>query len=407
MERLVQQLNTVNASPTGRFSRETAAGYDRRIIEDSQVVLVGCGALGQFVALILALIGFAKVIFVDMDNFEESNISRSPFYREGWNKAKATAIRAHGLCTALGPLQYAYAPVMIQTLGHAIFADHPRVIVFCAVDSQPARRWLAWCCRAIGVPLIEGGFHGNQWNLSVFPNHREDEPCWSCDRQELAAGRIFSCDTYARQTAKAGLIPATAPCAAVLGAWQVEAGVACLHGDRTLDGHTVFGDLRKGATRLMQRTVNPHCSLDHRILAGQARRVTCGPENTAADLLAEVARLVHEPVIELPASFIRTAPCFRCHHSVRIEMPEWALNGPPLCRSCGGLQAASVNDLPEQHGSLSVPTSETIQGVPLGTLGLGPGMHLSVSGRDKDLIIRLAGQGNKELTTVGREEGCR
>ena len=72
-----------------RFSREAAAGYDREVIKNVDIVLVGAGALGQFCAMCLALIGFPHVLIVDMDSFEESNITRSPFFKKGEMKARA------------------------------------------------------------------------------------------------------------------------------------------------------------------------------------------------------------------------------------------------------------------------------------------------------------------------------
>ncbi len=60
---------------------------------------------------------------VDMDDFEESNVTRSPFYRHGWNKAKATATGARTLCAAIGEVSYRYAPVMVQRLSGVILPD--------------------------------------------------------------------------------------------------------------------------------------------------------------------------------------------------------------------------------------------------------------------------------------------
>ena len=42
--------------------------------------------------LCLALIGYPRVTCVDMDWFEDSNATRSPFYCEGWPKARAVAM---------------------------------------------------------------------------------------------------------------------------------------------------------------------------------------------------------------------------------------------------------------------------------------------------------------------------
>jgi len=390
----------VTSEQVARFSRETAAGYDRTVIDRVYVILVGCGALGQFLALILALIGYPNVLFIDMDMFEESNISRSPFYREGWHKAKATAVGARGLCTAIGRSAYCYVTEPVQRLGDAIFRLCEHTVVFSAVDNQPARRWLAQRCRTMGVPLFEGGFRGDRWNLSVFPNRSEDEPCWHCDRAEEVSGRLFSCETYARQAMEAGLTPATAPGAAALAANQAGVATAFLHGEEALASTTIFGNLREGTTRIMKRVANPDCQLDHRISASTAIDLKSGPNVTVAELLREVASSIADPIVELPASFIRIAPCGQCRQATLIELPEWAIEETPRCEHCDGRYSRCPNLLPEQHGTLSEQTSETIGNLPLRQVGLGPGLHLNVAGRSDQQVVALAGDPTDPVKAV-------
>ena len=367
MEAPATQSDSIGRNGRGWFSREEAAGYDRNVIDRANVILVGCGALGQFLALALALIGYPHVLFIDMDRFEESNISRSPFYRRGCNKAEAAALAAQRLCTATGPIRYRYANCMVQWLGDAVFRPGERTIVLLAVDGLPARWWVAERCRAMGVPLVEGGFHADRWNLSIFPNNAGD-PCWACSQGEIETGRVFSCDTYARQAIEAGFIPATAPGAMSLAAWQLAAATALAHGDSTLANTTVFGDLRTGRTQLMRSVANPDCSLGHAIACQDALQLDCRPEDSVGTLLAEAETLMPEPVVQLPASFIRTAPCGRCRRPVLVERPEWAVEGVPICASCGGSFIPGEGLLLEQHGSLSSQTCETILETPLRTL---------------------------------------
>lgn len=382
------------------FSRETAAGYTRAFIEQTCVVLVGCGALGQFIAMAVALIGFPDILFIDMDRFEESNISRSPFYRQGCNKAYAVAHGARRLCTATTDVTYRYFSSMVQWLGDAIFTNSRNVLVFSAVDSQPARGWLAQRCRLMGVPLIEGGFHAEQWNVSIFANSNEAEPCWACDRDTPMAGRLFSCDAYARALAGTGLVPATAPGAMALGAYQVGLAVRFLHGDQTLSGCTVLGDLRAATIQIMRRSLNPRCRLSHSVVREKAVTLDCHPGSTVGELLHKVSGLLPDAVIMLPSSFIRTAPCHRCRTSVRVDCPEWAISSPPVCTDCDGAFMRVRGEPPEQHGSLSEATSESIRMVSLQCLGLGPGLHLMVSGPTGDLVVALGGS-NDLVSAVG------
>lgn len=392
--------NQEQIQASGRFSREAAAGYDRRIIEGSRIILVGCGALGQFVALLLALIGYPDVVYVDMDTFEESNITRSPFYRKNAGKARATAAGAMAMCTATGPIHYRHTNAMVQWLGDALFRADKPIVVLSAVDTMQARWWLAERTLLNSVPLIEGGFRGERWNLSVTLNTDPDGPCWLCDQQHMSAGRTFSCTTYARAVSEAGFVPATASTAALLAARMVEAATVLLHGESELAQCTLFGNSRTAAMQVMRRVRNPDCRLDHRLTSHDAIALKGDPISTVRDLLNKAGTIVPDPIVHLPASFVRTAPCLNCHGVVSVNKPEWALSGAPRCTPCGGEYALAADDVPEQHGSLSSATSEALFELPLATLGIGPELHLRVSGCDRQAVIRVGGTSEPLLKTA-------
>lgn len=373
---------------TERFSREAAAGYDREIIEEANVVLVGTGALGQFVALCLALIGYLRITFIDMDVFEESNATRSPFYCQGASKAKATAEGAARLCTATNEKHYRYGSTHVQRFGDAIFRGATAVL--CAVDSQSGRGWLAQRCRLHGVPLIEGGFRAERWNVSTLLNGSDEEPCWACGQQLTASGRIFACDAYARNVELQGFIPATAPGAMGLAATMVGQLTQLLHGNHELANTTLAADLRLGIMRLSRRVSDPNCVLDHRV-AREVTDIPVTPDDTVAALLAEVEKHVSEPMVVLPAPFIRNAACRGCHALASVQQPEWALDGPPLCTECGGTDERSEG-VPEQHGYLARQTSTSIADLTLGQIGLGPRLLLRVEDESGVAMIRIGGE---------------
>lgn len=383
---------------TTRFSREEAAGYKPKIIGGTHVVLVGAGALGQFVAMLLALIGYPRVTIIDMGSFDDdSNISRSPFWRRGWEKAKAVTLGARKHCTATKNVSYSYSTCMVQELGDAIFQGE-NVIVLAAVDSDETRRWLAHRCRLLGIPLVEGGFHAERGNLSVFRNYNND-PCWACDREDVQTSTVFSCDVYARQSEAQGFIPATAPGAMSLASLQVAIATSYLHGEPTLVNSTVFTDLRNGTSRIMRRSCNPNCSLNHSVVKDNAVKVKCSHEHTVGQLIEGVESLVPDPLIKLPASFILAAPCVECHHPVLIHKPEWAVQEPVKCKECGG-EFVQSDKVPEQHGILSRQTSKEIGEMPLSKIGVGPGLHLFVEGSSENVVVALSGNADEFLTSV-------
>lgn len=66
----------------------------QRKIRSSNVLLAGAGAIGNEVAKNLAMLGIGKLLIVDRDNVELSNVSRMMFFQSqdlGKNKAEALA----------------------------------------------------------------------------------------------------------------------------------------------------------------------------------------------------------------------------------------------------------------------------------------------------------------------------
>ena len=81
------------------FSRERAAGYDPAILNRATVLLVGTGALGQVIAMNLALSQVGTLLLVDLDQWERHNATRSIFFpnrsdRRRWG-IKKSAVVAH------------------------------------------------------------------------------------------------------------------------------------------------------------------------------------------------------------------------------------------------------------------------------------------------------------------------
>jgi len=79
------------------YSREEAADYIPEVMNEMKVLLCGVGALGQNIALNLALSQVGLISLMDRDDFKDHNATRSPFFPteediEKWGLGKAKVV---------------------------------------------------------------------------------------------------------------------------------------------------------------------------------------------------------------------------------------------------------------------------------------------------------------------------
>ena len=65
-----------------RYSRlELIPWWNQELLHNSTVMVVGAGAIGNELIKNLALLGVGKIVIVDMDKIEQTNLTRSILYR--------------------------------------------------------------------------------------------------------------------------------------------------------------------------------------------------------------------------------------------------------------------------------------------------------------------------------------
>src|SRR5271156_1281445 len=125
-----------------RFSRFRLIGWwDQERLRNANVVVIGAGALGNEILKNLALLGVRRILIVDLDRIEYSNLSRSVLYRPddvGQSKAQTAARAARSL--ADDAVVHALDANILTQVGLGLFgwAD----VIIAGLDNREARLWI-------------------------------------------------------------------------------------------------------------------------------------------------------------------------------------------------------------------------------------------------------------------------
>ena len=132
---------------------------------ESSAAVVGLGGLGGNVLESLARLGCGRIVGIDPDRFEESNLNRQVLagtHNLGKLKTEAAAARTEQINPAV---QFAGHSETIQNAGSRAL-ENCSVALDC-LDSIEARRHLARACTRANVPLIHGAVAGWSGQVAV------------------------------------------------------------------------------------------------------------------------------------------------------------------------------------------------------------------------------------------------
>jgi molybdopterin/thiamine biosynthesis adenylyltransferase len=243
-----------------RYSRfRLIPWWDQSKIAACKVMVVGAGALGNEILKNLALLGFRKIILVDMDRIDESNLSRMILFRKGdVGEFKVNvAARIYKEICAEGAVQPLTANVVTECgLGLFAWSD----VILAGLDNREARLWINRSAWMVDRPWIDGAIEGINGVARVFLPGRA--PCYECTLGAVdweILQRRMSCNLLTNEPVTEGKVPTTPTIASIVAGIEVQEAVKLIHGVPTLDGKGfVFEGLNHTSYRV-EYSENPDC----------------------------------------------------------------------------------------------------------------------------------------------------
>ena len=379
-----------------RFSRfDQIHWWNQQQLAQARVLVVGAGALGNEVVKNLALLGIGRMVVVDRDRVERSNLSRSVLFREsdeGQPKAECAVRAARGIYPAVHAEALVGNVLADVGLGWFRWAD----VVVGALDNREARLFVNGVCARLGRPWIDGGIDVFQGVVRGFSP--PETACYECTMGEAdwrLVNQRRSCGLLAARAFTMGGTPTTPTVASVIGALQAQEVVKHLHGLEALLGRGYVFDGANYDSYRVNYPIHPDCPWHEAASAVEpANDLTCDSP------LEEIWRrgetlLGGLDALDLPREVVEAARCAACGRSQEVwSVAEKVEESDLRCRACGG---ECLPDFAHSIAEASLLTRSPRE------LGLPPWDILWARRGERVIGIELAGDARElQPAAVGR-----
>ena len=328
-----------------RYSRfRLIPWWDQKKLQSARVLVIGAGALGNEILKNLVLLGFERIVIVDLDKIEESNLSRSILYRSndvGSYKAEAAARSV----LALAPNAKVKGLVanVVQDCGLGIFAWSD--VIIAGLDNREARLWINRCAWKMNRPWIDGAIEGINGVAKVFV--AGTAPCYECTLGETdwkLLEQRMSCNLLLREADTEGKVATTPTISSVIAGIEVQEAVKLLHGMPTLaGGGFVFEGLNHSSYKV-EYTANPDC-MSHFTYESVTKLARKSSEWTVDDLRRLGVEDLGAPdvVVEFSRDIVRELECPACGAKEEIFAPVGSINYEQgRCPRDGGMRVVKT-----------------------------------------------------------------
>lgn len=305
-----------------RFSRlRLISWWDQERIAGCKLLVIGAGALGNEILKNAALLGFAKVIVVDLDRIEESNLSRAVLYRsDDVGKFKADAA-ASGYCS-LAPDARVH-PIVANVLhGCGLGLFEWSDVIVAGLDNREARLWINRSAWKVNRPWIDGAIEGINGVVRVFlPGVA---PCYECTLGEVDWALLqkrMSCNLLTVEPMVEGKVATTPTISSIIAGVQVQEAVKLIHGLPTLASKGYVFEGMNHTSYVVEYTQNADC-MSHYTLPQIVHLEESSEELTLVALRERARQEVGtDVVIEFSRDVVQKFVCPACGEEEEMYQP--------------------------------------------------------------------------------------
>jgi adenylyltransferase/sulfurtransferase len=297
-----------------RFSRfRLIPWWDQRKLQAARVLVIGAGALGNEILKNLALLGFERIVVVDLDRIEESNLSRTILFMSGDVGAFKANVAARSV-KALAP-HVRVKPLVanvVQNCGLGLFAWSD--VIIAGLDNREARLWINRCAWKMNRPWIDGAIEGINGVARVFVPGAA--PCYECTLGETdwkLLEQRMSCNLLLREANTEGKIATTPTISSVIAGIEVQEAVKLLHGMPTLEGSGFVFEGLNHTSYKVEYTANPDC-MSHFTFSDVVELAQKSSELTLEDLRQRGTKDLGaaDVVVEFSRDIVHELECPHC-----------------------------------------------------------------------------------------------
>lgn len=149
------------------YDRQAEMDIDLNQVQQGTHAIIGCGGIGYWSAVLLAMMGTQHLVLIDGDRIESTNLNRVPAFARYLGKFKVNALKAQlrllrpGIRVTCIPAHITEDTLLL--LGNVSSQVH--VVWDCTDDARIQQKIYSWC-RSNNRKYVKLGYEG--WKVGMY-----------------------------------------------------------------------------------------------------------------------------------------------------------------------------------------------------------------------------------------------